>query len=202
MAIQALLLRDIAKLKTDLSRADMKLPPGLAGMYGEVLVWKELERIFKRKGFKVEFGSGSSKADIVLIKGKRKINIEIKTSRLKQESPGILYGFAINIKKCKSHPEKIFVHPTRGKIRGDFCYFHFIVAVSLLNNLKASFYIFPREFIIKHEKQLRNRSRRFKSATHRILFIEKENKSKEITNFDRKMKKLKNRYKNAWQLIK
>lgn len=202
MTVQDLLLRDIAKLKTDLDKAKMKLPPGLAGMYGEILAWKELENEFTKKGFRVEFGSGHSKADIVLMKGNKKINVEVKTSRLKNEGFGTGYGFAINLKKCKQH-KKEFIHPRRGKIFGDFCYFDFLVAISLSNDLKSvSYYVFPRKFISRHEKPLRNKSLQFSSHTHRIIFIEKEKKSDEVTNFDRKMKKLKNRFKNTWHLIK
>ena len=202
MNIQDILLSDITKLKIDLDKANMKLPPGLAGMFGEILVWKELEERFSNKGFKVIFNSGSSRADITVVNGNKKINIEIKTSRLKEEKPGILYGFAINIKKCKDCPKKIFIHPKRGQIFGDFCYFNFIIAVALSDNLRPAFYVFPKDFIDEHEKELRNKSPRFLSASHRIIFIEKEYKSNEITNFDRKMKKLKNSYKNKWSLIK
>ena len=122
---------------------------------------------------------------------------------LKEEGFGKGYGFAINLKKCKNHTGK-YNHPSRGKIFGDFCYFDFIVAISLSNNLIPSFYIFPNKFIKDNEKLLRNQSRQFKSHTHRIIFIEKEKKkkSREITSFDRKMKKLKDKYKNAWHLIK
>lgn len=203
VSVQDILLRDIAKLKKDLDKAKMKLPPGLAGMYGEISVWKELENRFVRKGFIVKFGSGASKADIILQKGDKKINVEVKTSRLKEEGFGKGYGFAINLKKCKNHTEK-YNHPSRGEIFGDFCYFDFIVAVSLSDNLISSFYIFPNKFIKDNEKSLRNQSERFKSHTHRIIFIEKEKKKKssEITTFDRKMKRLKNKYKNAWHLIK
>ncbi|OHB07503.1 MAG: hypothetical protein A2W64_03930 [Candidatus Zambryskibacteria bacterium RIFCSPLOWO2_02_39_10] len=203
VSVQDILLKDIAQLKTDLDNAKMKLPPGLAGMYGEILVWKELEKRFMKKGFRVEFGSGQSRADIVLYKDNKKINVEVKTSRLKEEGFGKGYGFAINLKKCKNHTGK-YNHPSRGKIFGDFCYFDFIVAISLSNNLIPSFYIFPNKFIKDNEKLLRNQSRQFKSHTHRIIFIEKEKKkkSREITSFDRKMKKLKDKYKNAWHLIK
>lgn len=37
MSVQDILLRDIAKLKRDLNKASMKLPPGLAGIYGEII---------------------------------------------------------------------------------------------------------------------------------------------------------------------
>ena len=203
ISVQDILLRDIAKLKKDLDKADMKLPPGLAGMYGEISVWKQLESKFIKKGFIVEFGSGQSRADIVLYKDNKRINVEVKTSRLKEEGFGKGYGFAINLKKCKNHTVK-YNHPSRGKIFGDFCYFDFIVAVSLSDNLTASFYIFQNKFIKDNKKSLRNQSKQFKSHTHRIIFIEKEKKkkSREITSFDRKMKKLKDKYKNAWHLIK
>ena len=134
MSVQDILLNDIAQLKTDLDNAKKKLPPGLAGMYGEILVWKELEKRFMKKGFRVEFGSGQSRADIVLYKDNKKINVEVKTSRLKEEGFGKGYGFAINLKKCKNHTGK-YNHPSRGEIFGDFCYFDFIVAVSLSDNL-------------------------------------------------------------------
>jgi len=53
---------------------------------------------------------------------------------LKEEGFGKGYGFAINLKKCKNHTGK-YNHPSRGEIFGDFCYFDFIVAVSLSDNL-------------------------------------------------------------------
>ncbi len=201
MTTQDLLLGDITKLKIDLDNVGMKLPPGLAGMYGEISAWKELEKRYHKKGFEVRFGSGASKADIVLVKNNEKINIEVKTSRLKDEGFGTGYGFAVNIKKCKNH-KIAFEHPKKGKIYGDFCYFDFVLVITLSDNLEPTFYIFPNEFIKKHEKTLRNRSTRFSSHTHRLLFIEKEKELNEVTNFDRKMKKLKNKFKNAWYLIK
>jgi hypothetical protein len=76
-------------------------------------------------------------------------------------------GFAINIKPCKIHTKAFYKHPSRGKLPGDFCYFDYIVLVTLSKDLELSkFYIFPKEFLIKNELNIRNRSARFNRGTH------------------------------------
>lgn len=197
-----ILLHDILKLQADMGKQNMKLPPGLAGIYGEILAWKELEPIFKKKGFEVHFGSGSSKADIILTKGNKKIKIEVKTSRLKEEQPGLVYGFAINVKKCKEHPSRLVMHPKKGKVNGDFCYFDFLLIVTLSDDLKKhAYYIIPREYLWNNEQYLRNKSKRFSSGTHRVIFVERMKNKEEITSFDKQLTKNRNIYQNAWHLI-
>ncbi len=99
MPIQQKLLQDIKALKRDLERNSIRLPPGLAGMYGEILAWQELEKRFGKIGYEVEYYSGQKGADLILKKGKTKIQIEIKTSPLKDEGFGLWYGAALAIKK-------------------------------------------------------------------------------------------------------
>ena len=196
-------IKDILVLRDDLVRIGHRVTPDIAGFYGEVMAWQKLQNIFGTKGYKVKFGSGQSRADIELWKGNKKINVEVKTSRLKKEGPGTLYGFAINIKKCKLHPEAILIHPKRGKVKGDFCYFDYLLAVTLSDDLrKVKFYVFPKKFLGAHEQYLRNRSRRFSSATHRIIFVEKPSDPEEITKFDRHLVKNRKRFESAWHLIK
>lgn len=198
-------LKDILILEGDLKKIGNKATPGIAGLYGELLAWKKLRDIFKKKECEVSFGSGQSKADLVIKKGSKKINIEVKTSRLKEEQPGTVYGFAINIKKCskKEHKNVIYNHPKKGKIEGDFCYFDYLFIVTLSEDLsKPRFYIFPRKFLEKNEKQLRNRSKRFSSGSHRIIFVEKMKDAQEITNQDKWIKKNKKKFENNWNSIK
>ncbi|KKU52426.1 MAG: hypothetical protein A3A28_01025 [Candidatus Sungbacteria bacterium RIFCSPLOWO2_01_FULL_47_32] len=198
-------LKDILVLRDDVKNLNHKVTPGLTGFYGELLAWKQLRTFFgkRKQGYNVAFGVGASKADIVLHKGNRKVNIEVKTSRLKKEQPGMVYGFAINIKKCKLHPNASYIHPKKGKIKGDFHYFDYLLIVTLsedLNNPK--FYILPRTFLEKNEHSIRNRSKRFSSGSHRVIFIEKEKDPEEITRFDRNLTRNKKKYQNAWHLIK
>lgn len=183
-----ILLENILKLKKDLEFQGMKLPPGLAGMYGEILAFKKLQEIFRENRFSVKFFSGQKGADIQLLNGDEKINIEIKTSRLKEEGFGKYYAAALNIKKCpgKRH-NSFYQHPTRGKIIGDFCYFDYVIFVALSENfLKTKFYIIPRSFIEKNEIALRNTNRRFSSATHRIIISD----GKQMPNLSSEQKKL------------
>jgi hypothetical protein len=197
------LLKDIRIIRGDLAKSGIKLPPSLAGIYGEVLAYQKMKKYFEPKGFVVEFGSGQSKADIQLVKNRKVINVEIKTSRLKEEWFGTGFGFAINIKRCKSHKNVFFKHPSRGDLPGDFCYFDYIVTIALKNDLSgADFYVFPKAFIIEHEPDLRNKNERFKSGSHRIIFPVKPSGTKEITKFDIKLMKNRSKFKNAWNLIK
>ncbi len=195
---------DIKKLDVDLRQLGTRATPDIVGFFGELVAWKELKSKFGWRGFQIQFGSGQSKADIVLVKRDQKINIEIKTSRLKKEQPGIVYGYAINIKKCnKPHPKITYDHPKKGKITGDFCYFDYLLLVTLSDDLDApKFYIFPRKFLEANEQFLRNKSRRFSSGSHRIIFVEKLEDPEEITSFDQRLTKNKKKYQNAWHLIK
>jgi hypothetical protein len=166
-----ILIKDIQKLKKDLDSQEVKLPPGVAGMYGEILVVKKLQQVVTKSKSKFEVGyySGQKGADIQLKNGHNILNIEVKTSRLKNEGFGMWYGVALNIKKCKKH-NKVYIHPKKAEIEGDFCYFDYVVFVALANDLlKAKYYVIPRSFIEKYEKLLRNDHKRFTSATHRII---------------------------------
>lgn len=195
-------LVDILILRNDLEKIGHRVTPDIVGFYGELVAWQKLKSVFGPKGYKVKFGSGQSKADIVLWKENKKVNIEVKTSRLKKEQPGMVYGFAINIKKCKLHPKSTHVHPKKGKIKGDFCYFDYLLLVTLSDDLKKSkFYIFPRKFLEVNERSLRNKSKRFSSGSHRIIFVETLKDPEEITSLDKRLTKNKKKYQNAWHLI-
>ena len=194
-------IQDIKKLDFDLRYLGKRATPDIVGFYGELLVWKELKSRFGWQGYKISIGQGQTRADIKMEKKGTPLNIEVKTSRLKKEWFGEGYGLAINIKRCKSHKGIIFEHPRKGKIEGDFCYFDYLIAVLLSDDLKKKeFYIFPKSFFIDNEKELRNRNKRFSSATHRLVFIKNENQSEEITEFDRNLAKNRNKYKN-WEII-
>lgn len=204
-------IRDITQLNRDLARLDRPATPDIVGFYGELLVWKELKDRFEKVGYTVDLGKGQSRADIVMVKdGKPNINIEVKTSRFKTEWHGKGYGFALNIKKCGrhkeigKHKEITVVHKNRGKVEGSFGYFDYLIGVLILSDdlKKKEFYIFPRSFIEKNEKSLKNRDGRFSSATHRIVFLEEISGSKLITDFDRMFVKNKFSFKDKWSMIK
>lgn len=196
-------IKDIEHLNRDLVRLGRRATPDIVGFYGELLAWKELKSRFERSGYLVNLGQGQSRADIVVVKGKIRINVEVKTSRLKEEWHGKGYGFALNIKKCGKHRGIAFQHPIRGKVHGCFCYFDFLIGVLLSDDLKKkAFYIFPRQFIEKNEKALRNIDKRFSSATHRMVFLGKPSDSRLITKFDRAFVKSKAGFKNKWAAIK
>lgn len=195
-------IQDIERLNRDLIRLERRATPDIIGFYGELLVWKELKRRFERLGYVVDLGQGQSRADIIMVKNKKKINIEIKTSRRKKEWHGEGYGFALNIKKGERLGKVTFQHPTRGKVSGSFGYFDFLVGVLLSDDLKKKeFYIFPRAFIERNEKMLRNTDKRFSSATHRMVFLGEPSGSRLITNFDRAFVKSKAGFKNKWSSI-
>jgi hypothetical protein len=197
------ILKDIRTIRKDLEKNEINLPPSLAGIYGEVLVYQEMKKHFEPKGYKVEFSSGQTRADIQLVKDRKVINVEVKTSRLKEEWFGVGYGFAINIKPCKTHTSAFYNHSNRGKLPGDFCYFDYIVLVTLSKDLEQfKFYIFPKAFLIKNELHIRNRSARFNRGTHRMIFAEKPLPTSEITPFDKKLMKNRNKYASAWKMIK
>lgn len=194
-------ITDIEKLNSDLRCLGKRATPDIVGFYGELLVWKKLKSLFGWQGYKIKLGQGQSRADIVMEKNGERLNIEIKTSRLKHEWFGEGYGFAINIKKCTRHRGKLFKHPKKGEIEGDFCYFDYLVAVLLSEDLKKrEFRIFHRSFFEDNEKNLRNINKRFSSATHRLIFIKTDSRSKEIMKFDRNLVKNKNMHKD-WNMI-
>lgn len=199
-----ILLNDILKIKKDFEKQGMNLPPGLAGVYGELLVYQKLQKIIKNSEYKIIFFSQQKNADIQLIKGGKEINIEVKTSRLKDEGFGNWYGVAVNIKRCRiiEHSKKYHIHPKKGKVVGDFCYFDYIVFVTLNENfLSPKFYIIPRAFIEKNEELLINTHKRFSSATHRLIL----SNNGEMPKVDSKQKELIRNtevFKNKWNLIR
>lgn len=197
------LLKDIKTFRKDLESSQIKLPPNLLGIYGELLVYSELFNRFADKGYEVVYNLGTRRADIILKKDKKEIYIEVKTSRLKNEDKRSNYGFAINVKPCTKHKDKYYNHSSRGAVKGDFCYFDYLVAVCLSEDLsKFDFYVFPRSFFEDHEEVLRNKSTRFKTATHRLIFVKEEYKkeTKEITDFDRFLtENLDKVYKDRWE---
>jgi hypothetical protein len=196
-------IRDIEQLNRDLARLGRRATPDIVGFYGELLVWKELKSRFGWQGYAIDLGQGQSRADIVMVKNKKRINVEVKTSRRKKEWHGEGYGFALNIKKCEEHEGISFQHPKRGMVNGSFCYFDFLIGVLLSDDLKEKeFYIFPRSFIEKNEKTLRNTDKRFSSATHRMVFLGDPSESKLITKFDRAFVKNKAKFKDEWSVIK
>ncbi len=196
------LLQDILKLKTDLEEQGMKLPPGLAGMYGEILAFQKMQEVFGKTKFAVNFFAGQKGADIQLVNGREKINVEVKTSRLKEEGFGMWYGAALNIKRCRSgkHADVGYDHPRRGKVNGDFCYFDYLVFVALSEDLAdAKFYVIPRNFIEKNEKLLRNTHARFSSATHRIIISDGE-QMPDMPEEQKKLIRATEEFRDKWEI--
>lgn len=54
------LLACILKFKAGLEEQDMSLPPGLAGMYGELLAYKKIREVLQVLGAEVIFFSGQN----------------------------------------------------------------------------------------------------------------------------------------------
>lgn len=176
-----ILLEDILKIKKDFEEQDQTLPPGLAGVFGELLVFQKFQEKFKSSEYEIIFSSKQKRADIQIKKGKTEINIEVKTSRLKEEGYGLWYGVSLNIKSCKNkeHSERHTLHPKKGKVLGDFCYFDYVVFVALDDTFSApKFYIIPRDFVEGNEKLLMNTHKRFSSGTHRLLLSDNGNMPK------------------------
>ncbi|MFH1769178.1 MAG: hypothetical protein ABH833_00740, partial [Parcubacteria group bacterium] len=73
-----ILLNDIRKLRKDFAVEGIKLPPGLVGMYGEIIALQKLKENLGKKGFLATYYSGQKGADIQLSKANSKINIEVK----------------------------------------------------------------------------------------------------------------------------
>ncbi len=198
-------IRDIEKLEVDLQKLGMRSTPDIVGFYGELLVWKELKSHFGWKGYNIELGSGQSKADIQMTKKGNTIRIEVKTSRRKEEWYGKGYGAALNIKKCKNknHLKRFVMHQKRGRLYGDFCYFDYLVFVKLEEDLKnAKYYIFSKNYLWNNEKKLRNKNKRFTNSTHRIIFIDEEKKTPEISKIDQYHSKQESKFQNKWGTIK
>ncbi len=189
------------RLKHDLESQGIKLPPGLAGMFGEILVFSKLRDVLSGSPFVVNYYSGQKGADIQLVSGHNKINIEIKTSRLKDEGFGWWYGAALNIKNCPKKHDAVYVHPKKGEIHGDFCYFDYIVFVALPDDFsEARFYVIPRVFVESNERLLRNTHKRFLSSSHRIIISSGERMpDMDAEQLDLVMETEK--YRDRWELI-
>jgi len=188
----------IINLKNAFEKIDQKPPPYLFGMYGELKVAVELEKRFPNA--RLEFKSGQSKSDISLIKNQKSSHIEVKTSRLKKEWYGEGYGFALHVKKCSEHPEAQFLHKKRGKLKGDLCYFNFLVCVCLSENLKAKYYIFSREELNQNLKDIKNKSSRFSHSPYRIIIPIKP-RLEQLKTFDIKIYKFPEEYVDRWDRI-
>ncbi len=177
------------------------MPPGLAGMYGELLTFEKLREIFNDVDARVKYFSGQKGADIEIEKNGKEVFIEIKTSRLKDEGFGWWYGAALNVKKCRrGHTDASFNHRKKGVIQGDFCYFDFIVFVALDDKFQAKFYIIPRSFIEENKTLLINNHRRFTSSSHRVLISD----DGEMPTLEEKYHPLiqaTEAYKDRWDLI-
>jgi hypothetical protein len=194
------ILSQILKLKNELEVQGERLPPGLAGMYGEILAYRKLKEIFGKR-FSINFFSGQKGADVQLVNGTRRLNLEIKTSRLKEEGFGKWYGAALNVKKCKHH-QHMHKHLTRGKIEGDFCYFDFVVFVALSKTFSTCrYYIIPRRFIDENEELLRNTHKRFSRSTHRII-ISNGKKMPNMPPRQRGLIKKTEAFRNRWDLVR
>ena len=131
-----LLREDILKLKKDFETAGLKLPPGLAGIYGELLVFEKLRDLLGADAIQYDPGQ-TRRADMRIEKNGKKVSLEVKTSRLKDEGFGWWYGAALDIKRCRRHPNATFNHRKKGAVQGDFCYFDFVVFVKLDDNFNA-----------------------------------------------------------------
>lgn len=199
-----ILLQDILRLKKDLEKQDMRLPPGLAGMYGEILVFQKIQKIFKKKGYIAKYFSGQKGADLQMLISKDILNIEVKTSRLKEEGFGLWYGAALNIKKCTKleHQKVFYSHPKKRKIFGDFCYFDYLIFVALNEQYKPKFYVIPRTFIEKNKESLQNKHTRFLSATHRIIISNGAMPSLPDIKTQKSLIKRTEKFENRWDLIK
>ena len=197
-------IADIEKLNLDLGRLDRRATPDIVGFYGELLAWKQLKSHFGWQGFNIILGKGQSRADIVMEKKRRNLNVEIKTSRLKDEGFGNWYGVALNVKPCKikEHSNRTFSHPKRGLLKGDFCYFDFLIFVKIHKIFhKHDFYIFPKDYLWQKRQKLRNTHARFSSSTHRIILSDRKAIPR-IQKRDLQMIKQMEKYQNKWKLIK
>lgn len=175
-------------------------PTELLSTYGELKVFLKLKELFPTSDIRFK---RKAKADISL----ESVNIEVKTSNLKQEDFGKGYGFALHVKKCKAHPNAFIEHPKRGKVRGDFCYFDYLICVAVDENdfNNPLFYIFTRDEINGLTDKIQNKSKRFWFSPYRILIpIDPDPKQKGIlyNDFDLSLATDKSEYKNRWDKIK
>jgi hypothetical protein len=147
-----------------------KKPTRFFGEYGELLVQPKL-----LNDFDIEMFGGQSRADLAIINRTTGIkkNVEVKLSSYKEEGWGKGWGFAINTKKIRED-----------KIVKDFSYFDYLICIGLDNNYNPHFYIFTREEIIEHEREMNNPKRgRFKSGSHGIIIPHEISGKEELPNF-------------------
>ena len=147
-----------------------KKPTKLISEYGELLAqYKLLE-----ENFHISVLGGQSKADLVIIyeENNKKDYIEVKTSTLKEEENGIGWGAALNKKDCNKHNEK------------DFCYFDYLIFITLNEGFIPNFYIFTNKEIISHESDLLNKSKHYKKSTNRIWIPIKPNPNNNFSRFE------------------
>jgi len=175
-------------------------PTDLLSTFGELKVFLELKKQFPK--CEVRF-KRKARADISI----DSVNIEVKTSNLKKEEYGEGYGFALHVKKCKEHPEAFVEHPRRGQIKGDFCYFNYLICVAVNDQYLENpiFYIFSRDELISVKDKIRNKSKRFWFSPYRILVPIKPNPEQKgiiYNDFDLKLASDDNEYKNRWDKIK
>jgi len=175
-------------------------PTDLLSTLGELKVFLELKKRFPNA--QVSF-KRKARADISV----GRVNIEVKTSNLKTDDYGrSSYGFALHIKKCKSHPEAFFQHPIRSSIPGDFCYLHYLICVAVdEKNLESpNYYIFSREELNENTHKIENTSKRFWWAPYRILipvvFDLTENRN-HYDDFVLELARDKQRFKDRWDKI-
>lgn len=190
----------ILRLKKELESQGERLPPGLTGMFGELMAFKKLKSMMGKK-IGIRYFTGQKGADIQLVSGLKTLNIEIKTSRLKDEGHGLWYGAALNIKKCNKH-KRPFDHPRKGPMIGDFCYFDFILFVTLNESFTNSeFYVIPRSFVEKNENLLQNKHSRFSNATHRIYLSNGESMPRDMAREQKTLIKKTELFKDRWDLL-
>jgi len=143
-------------------------PVSLLSKYGELMVYKKLKTKFPGRTIKIR---GGARADILLNGSK----IEVKTSTVKERYGKMGWGFALDVKKCRQHPDSSTPHFKRGRSYGDFCYFDCLVCVLTKKSLEEEpdYFIFGRDELWAIEPKIRNTLSRFNRASHSI-FIERE----------------------------
>jgi len=181
-------------------------PTDLLSTFGELKVFLELKKQFPKCDIRFK---RKARADITI----DSVNIEVKTSNLKREEYGEGYGFALHVKKCNRHPKAFVMHPKRGKIKGDLCYFDYLICVAVDERKLQDpvYYVFSRDELISVKDRIVNKSKRFWWAPYRILIPINPNREQKgiiYNEFDEKLasearnsKKI-GEFKNRWDKIK
>lgn len=160
---------------------------------GEFIVCTQLFSIFPNASLRY---TPQGKCDITIERENLPIiRIEVKTSNYKDEDYGTGWGFALNEKRCNIHGNR--ANPVR-----DFCYFNYLVCVILPKTLgkDPTFAMLPRDYLEQHKQEIVNKSKRFPSASHRILLPVTEKDSSLISDFDRVLLQNIEKY-NDWKTI-